>query len=55
LNIPVYVRGTIVSVPYTDAAREELRKVADDYLSTVPAEKRLGAKAMPVAPEPDGL
>lgn len=55
LNIPVYVRATIVSVPYTEEAREELRKVAGDYLTTVPPEKRLGAKVMPVAPEPDGL
>ncbi|RBP45071.1 hypothetical protein DES53_10367 [Roseimicrobium gellanilyticum] len=55
LNIPVYVRGTVVQVPYTEATREELRKVASDYLTTVPVEKRLGAKVMPVAPEPDGL
>jgi hypothetical protein len=55
LGIPVYARGTVVQVPYTEAMREQLRKVASDYLSTVPPEKRLGAKVMPVAPEPDGL
>ncbi|QIF04289.1 hypothetical protein [Roseimicrobium sp. ORNL1] len=55
LNIPVYVHGTIVRVPYTEEVRGELRKVAADYLTTVPPEKRLGAKVMPVAPEPDGL
>jgi hypothetical protein len=55
LDIPVYVRGTIIPVPYTDAAREELRKVAGEYLSSVPHENRLGAKAMPVAREPGEL
>jgi hypothetical protein len=55
LDIPVYVRGTIVSVPYTEGMRSELRKVAGDYLTTVPQERRLGAKVMPVTPEPDGL
>jgi hypothetical protein len=55
LNIPVYANGRTIPVPYTEAVREQLRKVASDYLSTVPPEKRLGAKVMPVAPEPDGL
>lgn len=55
LNIPVHVQGSVVQVPYTEAVREELRKVAADYLATVPQEKRRAARAMPVAPEPDGL
>jgi hypothetical protein len=55
LNIPVYIHGSTIPVPYTEAIREELRKVAGEYLSTVPQEKRLGAKAMSVAPELDDL
>ena len=51
LNIPVYAHGSVVRMPYTAEARAELRKLAQDFLASVPAEQRRGAKAMRVNAE----
>ncbi len=51
LNLPVHAYRSVVNVPYTEAARQELLKAVQAYLDSVSPEKRTGVHAMVLSPE----
>jgi hypothetical protein len=46
IGIPVYRSGGRINVPYTEALRDEVRRVAEDFLKNVPPSQWKGEAAM---------